>query len=54
MKELPYKDESFDCILAYHVISHTDTQGIKRILKELNRVLRKSGEFFITLCSKKA
>lgn len=54
MNELPYKDDSFDCILAYHVISHTDTQGIKRIVKEVNRVLRKGGEFFVTLCSKKA
>jgi len=54
MKELPYKDEFFDCILAYHVISHTDTQGIKQILRELTRVLRKGGEVYITLCSKKA
>lgn len=52
MNELPYKDNSFDCVLAYHVISHTDTQGIKTIIKEINRVLKKEGEFFLTLCSK--
>jgi ubiquinone/menaquinone biosynthesis C-methylase UbiE len=49
---LPYEDEMFDCLLAYHVISHTDTQGIKVILSEINRVLKSGGEFFITLCSK--
>jgi len=50
--KLPYKDDYFDCILAYHVISHTDTKGIKKIISELERVLRMDGEFFITLCSK--
>jgi len=52
MNELPYSDNTFDCLLAYHVISHTDSQGIKKILSEINRVLRKEGEFFLTLCSK--
>jgi SAM-dependent methyltransferase len=49
---LPYEDEMFDCLLAYHVISHTDTQGIKIIISEIKRVLKSGGEFFITLCSK--
>ncbi|MHB1000809.1 MAG: class I SAM-dependent methyltransferase [Armatimonadota bacterium] len=52
INSLPYEDESFDCLLAYHVISHTDTQGITGIANEIHRVLRKGGEFFITLCSK--
>lgn len=50
--KLPYKDNFFDCILAYHVISHTDTNGIKKIIDEIERVLKTGGEFFITLCSK--
>lgn len=52
MLELPYADHSFDCLFAYHVISHTDTKGIQIILKEIRRVLKKDGEFYLTLCSK--
>ncbi len=52
MQKLPYEDNSFDCIFAYHVISHTDTMGMKVILKEIERVMRPDGEIFLTLCSK--
>lgn len=52
MMNLPFKDNSFDCILAYHVISHTDSKGIIKILSELKRVLKAGGEFYITFCSK--
>lgn len=52
MMSLPYKDSSFDCLLAYHVISHTDSKGIKTILSEIKRVLKEGAEFYITLCSK--
>lgn len=49
---LPYQDNYFDCLLSYHVISHTDSKGIKIILSEIKRVLKPNGEFLITLCSK--
>lgn len=52
INSLPYETSSFDCLLAYHVISHTDTKGIIKIISEINKVLRKRGEFFVTLCSK--
>ncbi len=52
INKLPFDDSMFDCLLAYHVISHTDTSGIKIIISEINRVLKSHGEFFITLCSK--
>ena len=52
MGSLPYPDGTFDCLLAYHVISHTDSEGIKTILKEIGRVLKDDGEFYLTLCSK--
>lgn len=52
MNHLPYQDGTFDCLLAYHVISHTDSRGIKRILSEINRVLKPGAEFYLTLCSK--
>lgn len=52
MLELPYDDESIDCILCINVISHTDTEGMKKIIRELKRILRKDGECYITLGSK--
>ena len=54
MTKLPYSDNSFDCLLAYHTISHTDTEGMNCIIKEISRVLKSNGEFYLTLCSKKA
>lgn len=52
MLELPYDDNSFDCILCRNVISHSDTEGVKKIISELKRVLRKNGECYLTLGSK--
>lgn len=52
MISLPYKDNAFDAIFAYHVISHTDSTGIKEIIQELSRVLKVGGEIYLTLCSK--
>ena len=52
MLNLPYKDSSFDCILCRNVISHTDTEGMKKVVKELERVLRQNGECYLTLGSK--
>lgn len=53
MLKLPFEDASFDCIMAYNVIYHTDTQGFIRTLGEIQRVLKPGGELFITLISKK-
>ena len=52
MLSLPYDDESFDAILCMNVISHTDTEGMKQIISELYRVLKKNGECYFTLGSK--
>lgn len=52
MLNLPYKEDSFDAIFAYHVISHTDTKGMKAIADEIQRVLKPGGEIYLTLCSK--
>ena len=54
MMHLPFEDDSFDCLLAYHVISHTDSKGIIKVISEIKRVLKAGGEFFITFCSKNA
>ncbi len=51
---LPFDNESFDAILSYHVVNHTDTAGMKRIIGEIYRVLRPGGECYLTLGSKDA
>lgn len=52
MLELPYDDDSFDCILSRDVISHSDTDGVKKILAEISRIMRPQGECYLTLGSK--
>lgn len=54
MLSLPYNNHSFDCLFAYHVISHTDSIGIKRIISEIERVLKPNGEVYLTFCSKES
>ena len=52
MLDLPYDNNSFDCILCINVISHTDTAGMKKVISELKRVLKDDGEVYLTLGSK--
>ena len=52
MLSLPYPTESFDCILCWNVISHSDTEGVKKAISEIGRVLRSGGECYLTLGSK--
>lgn len=52
MLNLPFKDETFDCIIAYNVIYHTDTEGFMKSIEEIKRILKKGGELFLTLLSK--
>lgn len=52
MLKLPFEDNSFDCIMAYNVIYHTDGEGFSSIMKEIKRVLKPGGELFLTLISK--
>lgn len=54
INHLPYETAQFDCLLAYHVISHTDTMGIQQIVSEMGRVLKPGGEYFVSLCSKRS
>jgi len=51
---LPYPDKTFDCIFAYHVMSHTDTTGLKKAVSEIERVLKVKGEIFLSFCSKES
>lgn len=51
MVSLPYPDDTFDCLIAYNVIYHTDEVGIKKTIDEIHRVLKNSGEALITFNS---
>lgn len=52
MLNLPYEDNSIDCIYCKNVISHSDTEGVQKIVKEINRVMKTGSECYLTLCSK--
>lgn len=54
MQSLNYPSKSFDCIFAYHVISHTDSSGIKKTIAEIERVLKPNGEVYLSFCSKES
>ena len=54
MKHLPFADNAFDCIYSYHVMTHTDTEGIRQIMSEVHRVLKPGGEIYFDLLSKRA
>lgn len=52
MLSLPYDKDSFDGLIAFHAIYHTDDAGIKKAISEIKRVLKNQGEAFITFNSK--
>ncbi len=52
MEKLPFADDAFDCIFAMHSAGHADTEGMKRVMNEIRRVLKPDGSVFMTLCSK--
>ena len=54
MTNMPFENESMDCLLAFHVLSHTDTPGMQKVISEIERVVKPGGEVFVTLCSKDA
>lgn len=54
MLSLHYPNQTFDCIFAYHVISHTDSIGIKKTIAEIERVLKPNGEVYLSFCSKES
>jgi AraC-like DNA-binding protein/ubiquinone/menaquinone biosynthesis C-methylase UbiE len=54
MQSLNYPNQSFDCIFAYHVISHTNSIGMKKTIAEIERVLKPKGEVYLSFCSKES
>ncbi len=51
MLSLPYPDAAFDCLLAFHVIFHSDRAGVERTVAEIERVLAPGGEAYLTFNS---
>lgn len=51
IRSMPYSDSEFDALFSYHVISHTDSEGIYDIINEIRRVVRIGGEVFIDFIS---
>lgn len=50
--DLPFEDDRFDAILAYHSVYHVDSKGMDRVIENIKRVLKPGGEVYITLISK--
>lgn len=48
-EELPYEDNFFDAVISVQVMHHARADVIKKIIKELERVLKKGGIIFITV-----
>jgi len=47
-KKLPYKDNFFGAIVAVQAISHGRIENIRKVIKEMERVLKPNGLLFIT------
>lgn len=53
-RELPFPNDSFDCVLAYRSIYHCDFRGLVDSVGEALRVLAPGGEFFANFLSKES
>jgi len=48
-KKLPYEDNVFDAVLSFRVIHHATIDDIRKMIKELERILKPQGLIFITV-----
>jgi len=46
---LPFRSESFDFVFSYSVLQHIAKKNVRRILKEIARVLREGGVSYVQL-----
>ena len=53
MLNMPFEANSFDCIYAYHVLSHTNLEGFKKMFSDIYKMLDTDGEIFFDVLSKK-
>jgi SAM-dependent methyltransferase len=52
MLELPFEKNSFDGVLGFHSVYHTDYAGLKKVMSKITAMLKKSGQLYITFNSK--
>lgn len=52
-KKLPYQDNFFDAIISTNTIHHAKIKDIRKVIKEIERVLRPKGLIFITVRKRK-
>ena len=52
MLELPFNKGTFDCVLAFNSIYHTDYTGLKIIVANIADFLTNSGQLYVTFSSK--
>ena len=52
MLSIPFTDSSFDAVLGFHSLYHTDYAGLKMLVTKITRVLRESGSLYITFNSR--
>ena len=53
MLNMPFKNNSFDCIYAYHVLSHTNLEGFIKLFDKIYDILDINGEIYFDVLSKK-
>jgi SAM-dependent methyltransferase len=47
--KLPYSDDFFDAIISVQTMHHSEIENIRKLIKEMERVLRQSGLVFVTV-----
>jgi SAM-dependent methyltransferase len=52
MLELPFRDKSFDGVLGFHSVYHTDYVGLKTLIAKITDFLKENGQLYITFNSK--
>lgn len=52
-KKIPFKKNYFDIVLAFQLIEHIPLKNIENFLKEVSRILKKDGLFFVITPNRK-
>ena len=51
-KKLPYPNHFFDALISTQTLHHNRINNIRKLIKEIERVLKTNGLIFITVCKK--
>ncbi len=52
-RDLPYEDNTFDTVITMHLLMHLDNDSIRKIMKEVYRVLHPGGRWIVDIPSYK-